>query len=96
MRKQILIVLASQILGDMLKLDGEIVDICLLLADDDVEIRNLVDNLLQALHKKDPKHMIAQFKMAFNRLSVNFATIDRDHFRQVAKVLMRNIDKLQD
>ena len=79
----------------MLKLDGEIVDICLLLADDDAEIRSLVDSLLQALHTKDPKHVISQFKRAFSRLSVHFATIDRDHFRQVAKVLMRNIETLQ-
>ena len=45
----------------MLKLDGEIVDICLLLTDESGEIRTLAENLLQALHKKDAKFTFSKF-----------------------------------
>ena len=90
-RKCALLVLAQQILGDMLKLDGEIVDICLLLTDDSAEIRTLAESLLQALHKKDAKFTFSKFLQAFNRLSTKFAWIKREDFCEVAHKLMRNI-----
>lgn len=78
----------------MLLLGCEIADIYVLLADSDVEIRSLADTFLQALHTKDPRHVILRFNTAFSRLSAHFAAIGRDHFRQVAKVLMRNFETL--
>jgi len=53
--------LAQQILGNMLKQDGEIVDILLLLADEDTRIKSSVESLLQTLHSKDPGFVCSKF-----------------------------------
>ena len=53
-KKVSMIIITHLILNDMLKIKGEIVDIILKLADEDVEIRKFTELFMAQLHKKDP------------------------------------------
>lgn len=56
-RRQTLLVITHLILNDMLKIRGEIVDICMLLEDPDERIREKVKVFLHELHTKG-QHII--------------------------------------
>lgn len=64
-KKVSMIIITHLILNDMLKIKGEIVDIIMKLADDDIEIRKFTELFMIQLHKKDP--MVAVFLL---RLSI--------------------------
>lgn len=53
-RKTAMIIITHLILNDMLKIKGEIVDIVMKLADEDMEIRKFTELFIIQLHKKDP------------------------------------------
>ena len=71
-RKQGLMVITHLILNDMLKLKGEIVDICKLLEDDDDRIKEQVKLFLHELHSKDNHKIYNLFPKAISRLSKDF------------------------
>ena len=51
-RRQALMVITHLVLNDMLKLKGQIVDICMLLEDPDDRIKDQVELFLHELHSK--------------------------------------------
>jgi condensin complex subunit 1 len=52
-KKVSMIIITHLILNDMLKIKGEIVDIIMKLADEDIEIRKFTELFMMQLHKKD-------------------------------------------
>lgn len=77
----------------MLKLKGEIVDICMLLEDEDHRIRDQVKLFLHELHTKANHIIYNLFPKAISRLSKEFAHLSRDKFENIAKNLLSHIDK---
>jgi condensin complex subunit 1 len=67
-----LMVITHLILNDMMKLKGEIVDICMLLEDKDERIRDQVKLFLHELHSKGNLIIYNLFPKAISRLSKEF------------------------
>lgn len=77
----------------MLKLKGEIVDICMLLEDPDIRIQNQVKLFLHELHTKGNNNIYNLFPKAISRLSKEFQDLSLDKFITIAKNLLNHIDK---
>jgi len=92
-RRQALMVMTHLILNDMLKLKGEIVDICMLLEDPEDRIRDQVKLFLHELHTKANHIIYNLFPKAISRLSKEFAHLPRDKFENIARNLLTHIDK---
>ena len=86
-------VITHLILNDMLKLKGEIVDICMLLEDEEDRIKDQVKLFLHELHSKANHIIYNLFPKAISRLSKEFAHLSRDKFENIAKNLLSHIDK---
>ena len=71
-RRQAMMVITHLILNDMLKLKGEIVDICKLLDDSDKKIRDQVKLFLHELHSKGNNNIYNLLPKAISRLSKEF------------------------
>jgi len=71
-RRQTLLVITHLILNDMLKIRGEIVDICMLLDDPDEKIKEQVKIFLHELHTKGQHIIYNLFPNAIQRLSNDF------------------------
>jgi condensin complex subunit 1 len=78
-------------LNDMLKLKGEIVDICMLLEDEDDRIRDQVKLFLHELNSKGNNIIYNQFPQAIARLSKEFADLKVEDFENIAKELVQYI-----
>ena len=68
-RRQALMVITHLVLNDMLKLKGQIVDICMLLEDPDERIKDQVKLFLHELHSKGQHIIYNLFPNAISRLS---------------------------
>jgi len=86
-------VITHLILNDMLKLKGEIVDVCMLLEDEDERIRDQVKLFLHELHSKGNHIIYNLFPKAISRLSKEFAGLKKDEFENIAKHLLTHINK---
>ena len=80
-------------LNDMLKLKGEIVDICMLLEDPDDRIKDQVKLFLHELHSKANYIIYNLFPKAISRLSKEFSYLKKEEFENIAKNLLSHIDK---
>lgn len=80
-------VITHLILNDMLKLRGEIVDICMLLEDHDPKIQDQVKLFLHELHSKGNHLIYNMFPKAITRLSKEFSNLSKDEFENIAKHL---------
>jgi condensin complex subunit 1 len=74
-RRQALLVTIHLILNDMIKLKGEIVDVCMLLSEPEEKIQNQVKLFLHELNLKDNNIIYNLFSKALNRLSRDFKKI---------------------
>ena len=90
-RQQGLMVITHLILNDMLKLKGEIVDICKLLEDPDDRIKEQVKLFLHELHSKGGHIIYNLFPKAISRLSKEFKDLAKDDFENIAKNLLMYI-----
>jgi len=90
-RQQALMVITHLILNDMLKLRGEIVDICMLLEDNDERIRDQVKLFLHELHTKSNHIIYNLFPKAITRLSKEFENLSREEFENIARNLIAYI-----
>ena len=90
-RQQALMVITHLILNDMLKLRGEIVDICMLLEDGDERIRDQVKLFLHELHTKSNHIIYNLFPKAITLLSKEFESLSREEFENIAKNLLTYI-----
>lgn len=84
-------VISHLILNDMLKLKGEIVDICMLLEDPDDRIKEQVKLFLHELHSKGNHLIYNLFPKAITRLSKEFESLSKDEFENIAKNLLTYI-----
>jgi condensin complex subunit 1 len=84
-------VITHLILNDMLKLRGEIVDICMLLEDEDERIRDQVKLFLHELHSKGNHIIYNLFPKAITRLSKEFEKLSKEEFENIAKNLIAYI-----
>lgn len=75
----------------MLKLRGEIVDICMLLEDKDERIKDQVKLFLHELHSKGNHIIYNLFPKAISRLSKEFEKLTVEEFENIAKNLMAYI-----
>ena len=90
-RQQGLLVITHLILNDMLKLKGEIVDICMLLEDPDDRIKDQVKLFLYELHSKGSHIIYNLFPKAISRLSKEFKELTKEEFENIAKQLLTYI-----
>jgi len=90
-RQQGLMVISHLILNDMLKLKGEIVDICMLLEDPNDRIKEQVKLFLHELHSKGGHIIYNLFPKAITRLSKEFESLTKDEFENIAKNLLTYI-----
>ena len=72
----------------MLKLKGEIVDICMLLEDEDERIRDSVKLFLHELNSKGNHIIYNKFPKAISRLSKEFADLKVEEFEHIARNLL--------
>jgi len=92
-RRQALMVISHLILNDMLKLKGEIVDICMLLEDPNQRIRDQVKLFLHELDKKGSNNIYNLFPKAISRLSKEFGALTLAEFQNIANNLLGFINK---
>lgn len=90
-RQQGLMVITHLILNDMLKLKGEIVDICKLLEDPNDRIKEQVKLFLHELHSKGSHIIYNLFPKAISRLSKEFKDLEKEEFENIAKNLLTYI-----
>ena len=90
-RQQGLMVITHLILNDMLKLKGEIVDICMLLEDENDRIKEQVKLFLHELHSKGGHIIYNLFPKAISRLSKEFSNLSKDEFQNIARNLLTYI-----
>lgn len=88
-----MIVISHLALNEMIKLKGEIVDICLLLESEDSKLVDLVKLFLHELRQKGNNIVYNLIPKALARLSNDFKDIGYDRFQKVIKELIANIDK---
>lgn len=77
----------------MLKLKGEIIDICMLLEDSDERIKDQVKLFLHELHSKGTHIIYNLFPKAISRLSKEFSNLKKEEFENIAKNLLTHISK---
>ena len=87
-RQQGLMVITHLILNDMLKLKGEIVDICKLLEDPNDRIKEQVKLFLHELHSKHSNTIYNLFPKAISRLSKEFQDLPKEEFENIARNLL--------
>ena len=75
----------------MLKLKGEIVDICMMLEDEDDRIKDQVKVFLHELHTKGTHVIYNLFPKAISRLSSEFSDLEKEQFENIAKNLVQYI-----
>ena len=86
-------VITHLVLNDMLKIKGEIVDICMLLEDPDELIKSNVTLFLNELHSKGQNIIYNLFPNAISRLSQEFPNLSTEEFENISKNLLHYIDK---
>lgn len=86
-------VITHLVLNDMLKLKGEIVDICMLLEDSDERIREQVKLFLNELHSKGQNNIYNLFPNAISRISQEFPDLKKEEFENISKNLLSYINK---
>jgi condensin complex subunit 1 len=86
-------VITHLVLNDMLKLKGEIVDICMLLEDPDERIRDQIKLFLHELNSKGANIIYNLFPKAVSRLSKEFSHLKQEEFENIAKNLLEYINK---
>ncbi len=86
-------VISHLILNDMMKLKGEIVDICMLLDDPDQSIKDQVSLFIHELHTKGNNNIYNLFPKAISRLSKDFSHMKVPDFEIIALKLISYIEK---
>ena len=86
-------VITHLVLNDMLKLKGEIVDICMLMEDPDSRIRDQVQLFLSELHSKGNNIIYNLFPNAISRISQEFPSLAPSEFENISKNLLSFISK---
>lgn len=88
-----MIVISHLVLNDMLKLSGEVVEICLLLESDDQRLKDLVNLFFFELNKKGNNVIYNVIPTALNRLNNEYKKLDYSKFQSIMKNLIKFVEK---
>jgi hypothetical protein len=88
-----MIVISHLALNEMIKLKGEIVDICLLLESEDTKLTDLVRLFLSELKQKGNNIVYNLIPKALAKFTTEFKNIEYEKFQKVIKELISKIDK---
>ena len=91
--KYTLIVISHLVLNDMLKLKGEVVDICMLLDSYDTSIKNHVNLFFQEINSKGNNVIYNIIPKALARLSSEYHNLPYEKFQNIARTLIKYVDK---
>lgn len=88
-----LIVISHLVLNDMIKLNGEIVDICLLLDNEDEKLNDLVNLFISEYSKKGKNVIYNIIPKALAKLNNEYKHLEYDKFQNVIKSLLKFVEK---
>ena len=91
--KYTLTVISHLVLNDMLKMKGEVVDICMLLDHKDPSIRNHVQTFFNEINNKGNNVIYNIIPKALARLSNDFKSLEYSKFKTIANTLLKYVDK---
>ena len=91
--KYTLTVISHLVLNDMLKMKGEVVDICMLLDHKDPSIRNHVQTFFNEINNKGNNVIYNIIPKALARLSNEFKSLEYSKFKTIAITLLKYVDK---
>jgi condensin complex subunit 1 len=77
----------------MLKLKGEVVDICMLLDSNDTSIKNHVNLFFQEINSKGNNVIYNIIPKALARLSSEYHNLPYEKFQNIARTLLKYVDK---
>jgi condensin complex subunit 1 len=86
-------VISHLVLNDMLKLKGEIVDICMLLECDDDKLKDLINLFFYELNQKGNNVIYNVVPKALARLSNEYRHLDYSKFQNIVKILLGYVEK---
>ena len=91
--KYTLTVISHLVLNDMLKLKGEVVDICMLLDHKDPSIRSHVQIFFSEINNKGNNVIYNIIPKALARLSNEYKSLEYSKFKTIAITLLKYVDK---
>ena len=91
--KYTLTVISHLVLNDMLKMKGEVVDICMLLDHKDPSIRTHVQTFFNEINNKGNNVIYNIIPKALARLSNEFKSLEYSKFKTIAITLLKYVDK---
>ena len=91
--KYTLTVISHLVLNDMLKMKGEVVDICMLLDHKDPSIRTHVQTFFNEINNKGNNVIYNIIPKALARLSNEFKSLEYSKFKTIAITLLEYVDK---
>jgi condensin complex subunit 1 len=92
-RRTTLMVLAHLILNDMLKVRGELAEICLMQDDTDSYIQSFVELFLYELNSKGPHIIYNAVPKALAYINQNYPDLPSERFEKVIRLLIKFVDK---
>ena len=88
-----MIVISHLALNDMLKLKGEIVDICMLLESEDQKLKDLVNLFFYELNQKGNNTIYNVIPKAMAKLSNDYKHLEYLKFQNIVKTLLKYVEK---
>lgn len=92
-RRTTLMVLAHLILNDMLKVRGELAEVCLMQDDTDAYIQSFVELFLHELNSKGPHIIYNAVPKALAYINQHYPDIPFERFEKVIRLLVKFVDK---
>ena len=86
-------VISHLVLNDMLKLKGEIVEICLLLESNDQKLKDLVNLFFYELNQKGNNAIYNVIPKALAKLSNEYKHLEYSNFQNIVKNLLKYVEK---
>jgi condensin complex subunit 1 len=86
-------VISHLVLNDMLKLKGEIVDICMLLETEDKRLKDLINLFFYELNLKGQNVIYNIIPKALSKLSNEYKNIEYNRFQSIVKTLLKYVEK---
>jgi len=86
-------VISHLVLNDMLKLKGEIVDICMLLETEDSKLKDLINLFFFELNQKGNNAIYNVIPKALAKLSNDYKHLDYERFQNIVKTLLKYVEK---
>ncbi len=86
-------VISHLVLNDMLKLKGEVVDICLLLESEDSKLKDLINLFFYELNQKGNNAIYNVIPKALAKLSHEYKHLEYGRFQNIVKILLKYVEK---